>query len=114
MVVVKNPTMKRYATSAPGLAVKEQSRVSVKSKTLFISGIIAIILFIFLIQTTQIYLTQNRIFRLEKQLSLVKEDNNSLQLKVSELKSPDRIIPMAKSYGLIVPEEDQFIAVHYQ
>ncbi len=113
MVVVKNPALKGYAVEAPAKA-RAKSKVSIKSRVVILAGIAALVLLIFLIQTTQIYLTKNHIFQLERQLNTVQESYNSINLEVSQLKRPDRIIPIAKQKcGLIVPEEDQFVAVYY-
>jgi len=110
VVVVKQPLAKA-SIAAP--RIREVAKERVGSHTLVFSIALILLLLIFLIQTTQIYLTKNHIFQLEKQLNTVQEAYNAAHLKVAQLKSPERIIPLAEKCGLTLPREDQFIAVYY-
>lgn len=102
-----------YRSPAPTTTLASNTQRNSKLLVIAAVCIIALITFIFLYRTTQIYLLKSNIFQLERQLVTVNEEYNTISLQVSRKKNPDNIISIAQQQcGLILPSEDQFIAVN--
>ncbi len=115
MVVVKQSLVNNYEVALPRRRRRAKTRVKVpviSMTTVFVCVLVFIALMLS-IQTTQVYLMRSQIFNLEAELNTTQESFNAASLAVAQLKSPDRIVPLAQdNCRLMLPREEQYVAIN--
>ncbi len=120
MAVIRNHmNITNSATLRPRALDRAPSRPRVrvmsrgKLEAIAFFAAVFMIVFLLTIQTTQVFLMKNQIFNLEKDLNNYQEAQNSVMLKLAEMKNPDRILAIAqRQCDLTLPLDKQFIAVN--